>query len=116
MTQRNDDYQQMNPLNIAERGVWALLMRLQALAFPLVIAFFVWEVRTLQRHQTELEKIVEWKSGFKNYPQDAGDLQTRIQARTDAQFAAIAGQIGSINAELGKLGIRLDLAITTANK
>lgn len=100
----------MNPLNIAERGVWALLMRLQAVAFPLVIAFFVWEVRTLQRHQTELEKLIEWKSAFKNYPQDANDLQVRIQARTDVQFSAIAGQIGSINAEIGKLSVRLDTA------
>ncbi len=98
----------MNPLNIAERGVWALLMRIQALAFPFVIMFFVWEVRTLQHHQTELEKLVEWKTSFKNYPQDATDLQVRIQARTDAQLATIVGQVGSINAELGKLGVRLD--------
>lgn len=106
MAPKNNE--QMNPLNIAERGVWALLMRIQALAFPLVIMFFVWEIKTLQHHQTELEKLIEWKTGFKHYPQDATDLQVRIQARTDAQLATIVGQVGSINAELGKLSVRLD--------
>lgn len=98
----------MNPLNIAERGVWALLMRIQALAFIPMVGFFTWQVRTIQHHQTEIEKLVEWKAGYKNYPQDATDLQVRIQARTDAQLATIVGQVGSINAELGRLGLRLD--------
>lgn len=104
MAPRHDDNQiQMNPLQIVERGWWALLIRVQAMAFPFVVAFFVWEVKTLTRHETEIQKLEQWKGGFINYPNDANDLLVRVQAKTDVQFSTISASIGSLRDTLTQI-------------
>lgn len=76
---------------------------------PFVIGYIVWQVQTMHRLQTDMEKISEWKSGFVNYPKDASDLQVRIQGRIDGQLASLISQIASLNTEVGKLSVRLEL-------
>lgn len=93
----------MTPLQINERGWIALLMRLQALLFPAVVAFFVWEVKTINRHETEIQKLEQWKSGFVNYPNDANDLLVRVQAKTDIQFSTISASIASLRDTLTRM-------------
>lgn len=103
MPLKSNDQQTMNPLQIIERGWWALLIRVQALAFPAVVAFFVWEVKTLTRHETEIQKLEQWKSGFMNYPNDANDLLVRVQAKTDIQFSTISASIGALRDTLTRI-------------
>lgn len=100
---KSNDQETMNPLQIIERGWWALLIRVQALAFPAVVAFFVWEVKTLNRHETEIQKLEQWKGGFVNYPNDANDLLVRVQAKTDIQFSTISASIGSLRDTLTRI-------------
>lgn len=103
MAQRYNDQNQMNPLQINERGWWALLIRVQAMAFPFVIAFFVWQVRMINQHEIELQKLAQWKSGFINYPNDANDMLVRIQAKTDIQFSTLTASIGSLRDSLTRM-------------
>ena len=93
MPLKSNDQQTMNPLQIIERGWWALLIRVQALAFPAVVAFFVWEVKTLTRHETEIQKLEQWKSDIVN-----------VQiTKTDVQFSTISASIGSLRDTLTRI-------------
>ena len=83
----------MNPLQIVERGWIALLMRLQALLFPAVVAFFVWEVKTINRHETEIQKLEQWKS----------DTVTVQITKTDIQFSTISASIASLRDTLTRM-------------
>lgn len=102
--------QEMAPLTITAQGWWALLIRVQAALFPplllLCLGFFVWQVKTLARHETEIAKLEQWKSQFIGYPPDAKDLAVRIQSSTDAQLANLATRIEALNVTLAEIKVR----------
>lgn len=83
----------MNPLQIVERGWWALLIRVQAMSFPFVIAFFVWQVKTLSKHETDIQKLEQWKA----------DIVTVQITKTDVQFSTITASIASLHDALTRM-------------